>query len=47
MGKILGPDSNEGRLAKRKGLEIPEMPTAQNITIKGEKINGKLEKDAK
>ena len=42
--KIVGPDSIEGRLAKRKGLEVPEMPTAQNIAIKGEKINGEVRK---
>ena len=42
--KIVGPDSIEGWLAKRKGLEIPEMPTVQNITIKGEKINGEVRK---
>jgi len=44
VGKIVGPDSIEGRLAKRKGLEVPEMPTAQNIAIKGEKINGEVRK---
>ncbi|WP_255222819.1 TreTu family toxin [Enterobacter sichuanensis] len=42
--KIIGPDSIQGRLAKRKGLEVPAMPTAQNIAIKGEKINGKVRK---
>ncbi|HGP1581456.1 TPA: RHS repeat-associated core domain-containing protein, partial [Salmonella enterica] len=31
--KIVGPDSIEGRLAKRKGLPVPEMPTAENITV--------------
>ena len=40
--KIVGPDSIEGRLAKRKGLPIPEMPEASNIKLKGEKINGKV-----
>ena len=42
--KIVGPDSIEGRLAKRKGLPIPEMPEASNINIKGEKINGKVKR---
>lgn len=42
--KIVGTDSIEGRLAKRKGLEVPEMPTAQNIAIKGEEINGEVRK---
>ncbi|HFL1388620.1 TPA: RHS repeat-associated core domain-containing protein [Salmonella enterica] len=41
--KIVGPDSIEGRLAKRKGLPVPEMPTAENITVRGEKINGEVE----
>lgn len=43
MGKIVGPDSIEGRLAKRKGLPVPEMPTAENITVRGEKINREVE----
>ncbi|MDX6039973.1 RHS repeat-associated core domain-containing protein, partial [Scandinavium lactucae] len=38
--KIVGPDSIEGRLAKRKGLPAPEMPTAQNIRVLGSKIDG-------
>lgn len=41
--KIVGPDSIEGRLAKRKDLPVPEMPTAENITVRGEKINGEVE----
>ncbi|WP_197473378.1 hypothetical protein [Erwinia sp. ErVv1] len=35
--KIVGPDSLEGRLAKRKGQPIPEMPIAENITVKAHK----------
>lgn len=41
--KTVGPDSIEGRLAKRKDLPVPEMPTAENITVRGEKINGEVE----
>ena len=36
-GKIVGPNSLEGRLASKKGLEIPQMPAAENIVIKGRK----------
>ena len=35
--KILGPNTPEARLMKRKGLPIPEMPKANNIEIKGRK----------
>jgi len=35
--KIIGPNSVQGRLAKRKGLPIPEMPTAINIYHKATK----------
>lgn len=35
--KIVGPDSLEGRLAKRKGLPVPEMPTVKNIEVKAHK----------
>jgi uncharacterized protein RhaS with RHS repeats len=35
--KIVGPDSLEGRLAKRKGQPIPEMPIAENIEVKAHK----------
>ena len=35
--KIVGPDSLEGRLAKRKGQPVPEMPTASNIEVKAHK----------
>jgi RHS repeat-associated protein len=31
-GKILGPNSLQGRMAARKGLPIPQMPAARNIT---------------
>jgi len=30
--KVLGPNTTEARLMKRKGLPIPEMPKAKNIT---------------
>lgn len=40
--KIVGPDSLEGRLAKRKGLPVPEIPDATNIKLKGQKINGAI-----
>ncbi|WP_411751528.1 RHS repeat-associated core domain-containing protein, partial [Serratia sp. (in: enterobacteria)] len=40
--KIVGPDSLEGRLAKRKGLPVPEMPTASNISVKADKIDGRV-----
>ncbi len=30
-GKIVGPQSLEGRLAAKKGLPVPEMPPAGNI----------------
>ena len=42
--KIVGPDSVEGRLAKRKGLSIPEAPEANNISVRGEKLMERLEK---
>ncbi len=35
--KIVGPDSLEGRLAKRKGLPIPEMPEVTNMEIRAHK----------
>jgi len=45
--KIVGPDSIEGRLAKRKGLPVPEMPEASNISMRGEKLMGKLKQNVK
>ncbi|MFJ5359038.1 hypothetical protein [Pectobacterium sp. CHL-2024] len=42
--KIAGPDSLEGRLAKRKGLPVPEMPKAGNIEIKAHKTEKGIEK---
>ncbi len=36
--KIIGPNSVQGRLAKRKGLPIPEMPTVINIHHKATKL---------
>jgi hypothetical protein len=30
-GKIVGPNSLEGRLAARKGLAVPQMPPATNM----------------
>jgi hypothetical protein len=36
--KIIGPNSVQGRLAKRKGLPIPEMPAAINIHHKATKL---------
>ena len=42
--KIVGPDSIEGRLAKRKGLPVPEMPDASNISIRGEKVDGEIKR---
>lgn len=35
--KIVGPDSLEGRLAKRRGNPLPEMPAAENIQVKAHK----------
>lgn len=35
--KIIGPNSLEGRLAAKKGQPIPQMPSATNIRIVGEK----------
>jgi hypothetical protein len=35
--KIIGPNSVQGRLAKRKGLAMPEMPAAINIYHKASK----------
>ncbi|MGM0715516.1 MAG: RHS repeat-associated core domain-containing protein, partial [Bacillota bacterium] len=35
--KIVGPNSLEGRLAAKKGQQIPQMPSATNIRIVGEK----------
>ncbi len=35
--KILGPNTIEGRLARKKGEHIPQMPTAKNIKIIGNK----------
>jgi hypothetical protein len=41
--KIVGPDSLEGRLAKRKGLPVPEMPEVTNIEVKAHKTaDGKI-----
>ncbi len=37
--KIVGPDSLKGRLAKRKGLPVPEMPSANKIEIKAHKTD--------
>lgn len=43
QAKIVGPDSLEGRLAKRKGLPIPEMPEVTNIEVKAHKTtDGKI-----
>ncbi|MGG5508265.1 MULTISPECIES: RHS repeat domain-containing protein, partial [unclassified Myroides] len=39
---ISGPNSVEGRLAKKKGLPIPEMPNVSNIKVIAEKIDGKV-----
>ena len=36
--KIIGPNSVQGRLAKKKGLPQPEMPTAINIYHKATKL---------
>ena len=36
--KIIGPNSVQGRLAKRKGLPIPEMPAALNIHHQATKL---------
>ena len=36
--KIVGPNSLEGRLAARKGLEIPQMPEATNIVHTATKL---------
>ena len=43
-GGIAGPSSLDGRLAKKKGLPIPQMPEAENIEIKGIKENGEIKK---
>lgn len=37
-GKIVGPNSVEGRLAAKKGLTAPQMPSATNIVQKASKI---------
>lgn len=42
--KIAGPDSLEGRLAKRKGLPVPEMPVAENIGVKAHKTDTGIRK---
>ncbi|MEI7184351.1 RHS repeat-associated core domain-containing protein, partial [Pectobacterium carotovorum] len=42
--KIAGPDSLEGRLAKRKGQPVPEMPKAGNIEVKAKKTEKGIEK---
>ena len=39
-GKIVRPNSLEGRLAAKKGLPVPEMPAAENINVKAIKVNG-------
>jgi hypothetical protein len=36
--KVIGPNSLEGRLADRKGLPIPQMPTATNIIHSATKL---------
>ncbi|WP_157926284.1 RHS repeat domain-containing protein [Tenacibaculum maritimum] len=42
--KIIGPNSLEGRLAKKKGIPVPELPKVENINVKAEKIDGKIKK---
>jgi hypothetical protein len=37
--KIVGPNSLEGRLARKKGLETPQMPTAENIVHRATKLH--------
>ena len=39
---ISGPNSLEGRMAKRRGMPIPEMPEATNIRIRAKKIDGRI-----
>lgn len=39
---IVGPNSLEGRMAKKRGLPVPEMPSVANIQIKAKKIDGKI-----
>ncbi|WP_456119824.1 hypothetical protein [Winslowiella arboricola] len=41
---MAGPDSLEGRLAKRKNLPVPEMPTAENIGVKAHKTETGIKK---
>ncbi|MFP1762737.1 hypothetical protein [Lonsdalea quercina] len=41
--KIVGPDSLEGRLAKRKGLPVPVMPKAENIKVAAHKTEKGIE----
>jgi hypothetical protein len=36
-GKVIGPNSLEGRNANRQGREVPDMPEAKNISIGGTK----------
>jgi len=36
--KIVGPNSLQGRFAASKGLIIPQMPRAYNITLMGVRI---------
>ncbi|WP_387465564.1 hypothetical protein [Photorhabdus sp. RM323S] len=42
--KIVGPDSLEGCLAKRKGLPVPGMPSAENVNVKATKTDGRIKK---
>ncbi|WP_373364883.1 TreTu family toxin [Pectobacterium odoriferum] len=42
--KIVGPDSLERRLAKRKGLPVPEIPKAENIKVTAHKTEKGIEK---
>ncbi|WP_442878744.1 TreTu family toxin [Brenneria sp. g21c3] len=45
--KIVGPDSLEGRLVKRKGLPVPEMPSANKIEVKAHKTETGIKKCSK
>jgi len=42
--KIVGPDSLEERLAKRKGFPVPEMPAVDNIEVKAHKTEAGIKR---